>query len=102
MSTEAEPTQPSERVVPSFARGFPKDAELDRLIDAFERGDYATVREDAPRLAKSTERDDVRRAARELRRRIDPDPIGVYLVGVAALLLAFLAWFYFSHAHGAP
>lgn len=98
MSAEAEPSQTT-RFVPAFARAFPKNAELDRLVDAFERGDYAAVREGAPRLAKSTDRDDVRRAARELRRRIDPDPLAVYLVVVAALLLVVLAGFYFTHAH---
>ena len=99
MSAEAEPSETTRRFVPAFARAFPKNAELDRLVEAFERGDYAAVREGAPRIAKSTDRDDVRRAARELRRRIDPDPLAVYLVVVAALLLVVLAGFYFTHAH---
>jgi hypothetical protein len=84
---------------PAFARDFPADAELTRLVEAFERGEYALVREAAPRLANSTEDDDVRRAARELRRRLDPDPLAVYLLGVAAALLVFLAYWFWTHPH---
>lgn len=85
---------------PSFARHFPREPELDKLVAAFERGNYALVRAEAPRLMKATERDDVRLAARELRRRIDPDPLASFLLVAAAGLLAFLAYFYFAHAHG--
>jgi hypothetical protein len=85
---------------PSFARHFPREPELDRLVAAFERGNYALVREQAPRLMKATARDDVRLAARELRRRIDPDPLASFLLVAAAGLLAFLAYFYFAHTHG--
>lgn len=85
--------------VPAFALSFPVDAELERLVAAFEAGDYALVRDAAPKLARQTESDEVRRAARELRRRVDPDPLMVYLLGVAALLLGVLAYWYWSHPH---
>ncbi|MFT3773503.1 MAG: hypothetical protein QM820_49635 [Minicystis sp.] len=85
---------------PAFARGFPADPDLAALVAAFEAGDYARVRREAPALAKKTDRDDVRAAARELRRRLDPDPLAVYLLGIAAVLLVFLAGWYLMHAHG--
>ncbi len=89
-----------QRDVPTFAAQFPADVELDALVDAFARGDYAAVRDGAPRLAERTADDDVRAAATLLRRRIDPDPLGKTLILVAAVLLGFLAWWYLAHAHG--
>ena len=82
-----------------FARDFPEDAELGRLVAAFEAGDYRTVREEAPKLAERTGDPRVRKAALDLRRRIGPDPIQLYLLGLTFVLLAFLtAWFYL-HKH---
>jgi hypothetical protein len=86
--------------VPRFATTFPADPELDALVDAFQRGDYAAVREGAPRLAERTTDEDVRAAARTLEERISPDPLGKTLILVAAALLLFLAWWYLAHAHG--
>ncbi len=78
-----------------FAKGFPDDPELGRLVKAFEAGDYRTIRDDAPKLAERTKDPLVREAALDLRRRIDPDPIQLYLIGLTFALLAFLtAWFY--------
>jgi hypothetical protein len=85
---------------PAFAAAFPRDPTLDALVAAFEAGDYARVRREAPALAKQTDRDDVRAAARELARRLDPDPLAAYLLGLAALLLTFLAGWYWLHGHG--
>jgi hypothetical protein len=51
---------------------------------------------------KQTDRAEVRKAARELVKRLDPDPIAVYLLAGAALLLAFLALWYWTHPHVAP
>src|SRR5258708_24940419 len=80
-----------------FAKGFPEDPELGRLLAAFESGDYRTVRDEAPKLAARTENPRVREAALDLRRRIDPDPIQLYMLGLTLALLVFLtAWFY-SH-----
>ncbi len=95
-----EAPEPDERAdLPAFARAFPRDPTLDALVVAFDGGDYARVRREAPALAKTTDRDDVRAAARELARRLDPDPLAVYLLGGAAVLLAFLAAWYWSHPH---
>ncbi|CAN98580.1 putative membrane protein [Sorangium cellulosum So ce56] len=80
----------------------PRDPEIERLEEAFERGDYALVRAEAGRLAKEAERDEIRRAARALLRRIDPDPLAVVLLVAAMALLAFLALWYWSHGHAAP
>ncbi len=84
---------------PAFARGYPRDSALDALVDAFERGDYARVRSEAPALARTTKDDEIRRAARDLRGRVDPDPLAVYLVAGALALLVVLAGYYWTHPH---
>ena len=85
---------------PAFTAGWPRDAALEDLVEAFARGDHRRVREEAPRLAERAVDDEVRRCARELRARIDPDPTGKALIVIAAVLLAFLAWWYLFHSHG--
>lgn len=91
---------------PAFAKDFPKDDELERLVAAFARGDYATVRTDAPKLAATTKDDAVKAAAVLLRERIEPDPSARLLVALAFALLAFLAgWWVMHHGpegNGAP
>lgn len=87
---------------PAFAARFPNDPALNDLVSAFEQGNYALVRREAPALAKRTDRPEVRKAARELARRIDPDPLAVYMLIAAVLLLVFLAAWYWSHPHEAP
>ena len=85
---------------PGFLLAFPEDPELQRLVRAFEAGNYEAVRLGAPRLAESTESAKVRAAARELRRRIDPDPLMKYLLAVAVALFAFVVWYtYQNHSH---
>ena len=85
-----------------FARSYPNDAELGRLLAAFESGDYRTVRDRAPKLAESTQDPLVKKAALDLRRRIDPDPVQLYLLGLTLALLTFLtAWFYIQQ-HQSP
>lgn len=89
--------------VPAFARSFPRHPQLDALLAAFEQGDYATVRREAPKLARSTgddaPGDDVRRAAKELLRRIEPDRLAILLLSLPVLLLGFLTVWYYLHAH---
>jgi hypothetical protein len=98
----AEATPEVDERVPAFARSFPQDEALDALVAAFEAGDYARVRREAPALARSTESDAVRRAARELARRLDPDPAAVYMLVAAVALLVFLAGWYWLHPHHTP
>jgi hypothetical protein len=88
--------------IPSFARSYPRHPQLDALVDAFEAGNYARVREEAARLADSSEPDEVRRAARDLRRRVDPDPVMIYLLLAAVALLGVLAIYYWTHQDGSP
>jgi hypothetical protein len=95
----APPPEEEDDGLPAFARAFPREPALDALVLAFEAGDYARVRREAPALARSTDDDAVRAAARELRRRLDPDPLAVYLLAAAALLLTFLAGWYWAHPH---
>jgi hypothetical protein len=90
----------SGRERPRFLLRFPKHPELEPLIQAFEAGDYALVRRDAPALAERTDDPAVRDAAMELRRRIDPDPLYKYLLAASVVLLAFLtAYAYLGHPH---
>jgi hypothetical protein len=84
---------------PGFLLEFPDDPELQRLVCAFEAGNYEAVRVGAPKLAATTESPAVRGAARELRRRIDPDPLMKYLLCVAVALFVFVVWYtYQNHA----
>ena len=98
----ADPSGSPAAKLPVFARAYPRDPELDALVDAFEAGNYARVREGAERLAGSAERDEVRRAARDLRRRVDPDPLMIYLLLAATALLVVLAVHYWTHQNGSP
>jgi hypothetical protein len=85
---------------PRFLLDFPEDPELDRLIAAFEAGNFARVRKDAPRLAETTADPAVKEAALELRRRIDPDPLAKYLLAVSfVLLLVLTIWAYAQASH---
>jgi hypothetical protein len=85
---------------PAFLLDFPHDPELERLLRAFESGNYALVRRDAPRLAETSDDPEVRDAAAELFRRIQPDPLIKYLLLASIALLAFLiAYVYGAHDH---
>lgn len=82
---------------PRFLLSFPKHPELDALVAAYEAGDFARVRSEAPKLAEQSDDPDVRDAALELRRRIDPDPLIRYLLLAAMGLLAFLVLYAYTH-----
>ena len=73
-----------------FAVDFPASPELDALVDAFARGDYAHVRAEAPKLEKATEDVAVRAAARTLLERTRPDPLAVRLLLLTGVLLLVL------------
>lgn len=85
---------------PPFLESFPDSPELIPVVNAFLRGDYATVRRQAPRVAESTEDEAVREAALELGNRIRPDPLVRYvLAATGVLLLLLIVWTYGGHAH---
>ena len=84
---------------PAFVLDFPKHPELDRLVRAFELGNYAFVREHGKKLAESSSDADVKNAAGELLRRIEPDPLVRILFGMTIALLLFMV-FYAYRAHG--
>jgi hypothetical protein len=80
---------------PAFLLAFPVDPELEALIAAFEEGNFARVRKEAPELARRTSDEAVRRAALELRQRIDPDPLLILMLLLALGLFTFIvSWIY--------
>lgn len=80
---------------PRFLLEFPEDPELESLILAFEEGNFAKVRAEAEPLARRTQNEAVRQAALELRRRIDPDPLLLWLLGLCFALFVFIVvWVY--------
>lgn len=91
------PLDAAGRERPRFLLGFPAHPELSRLSAAFEAGNYALVREEAPALAERAESPAVRAAALELRRRIEPDPLAKYLLALTAALLLLLAYWAYHH-----
>lgn len=84
---------------PAFVLGFPKDPELERVVRAFELGNYAYVREHAEKLAESTTDPAVRDAAEELLSRIEPDPLVKILFGMSVAMLAFMVFYAYTHGH---
>jgi hypothetical protein len=83
--------------LPAFARDFPSDARLDALVRAFADGDYARVRRDAPAVAKTADRDDVKLAARALLERTRADPLMVWLLVLTGVLLLTLSAYWWAH-----
>ncbi len=83
---------------PAFARGFPRHAELDSLVDAFAQGDYLAVRTRGPKLAASPDVPvEVKRAAEVLCARIEPDKTARTFFALAAALLVFLTVWWVTH-----
>lgn len=96
----SEAPAPVEAYRPPFARNYPRDPDLDRLLAAFVAGNYALVREEAEDLAARADDPQVARAAHDLRRRIEADPMAVAMLGGAAFLLLFLVLWFYTHRHG--
>ncbi len=93
-----------------FTKSFPDNPELRSLVVAFEQGRYDVVRQLAPRLAEATTDPheyrqpavdpEVASAAKEIRRRIEADPLAVkILLGVLVLLVLLTSWSYLVHQH---
>jgi hypothetical protein len=78
---------------PAFARDFPDDPGLARLVDAFARGNYRAVKDGVPALVANTDNDAVRAAATELLARTRPDPAAKIFFGLTlAVVLALSGW----------
>lgn len=87
----------SGRERPRFLLAFPDHPDIKRLTAAFEAGNYALVRAEAEAVAERAESPEVRDAALELQRRIEPDPLAKYLLALTAALLLFLTYFAYNH-----
>jgi hypothetical protein len=89
--------------VPAFARSFPTDPQLDALVQAFQAGNYAQVRKEAPELARSsTSSPEIQGAAKELLHRTQADPLMVWLLVITGFLLATLCLYWMTqpqHTH---
>jgi hypothetical protein len=84
---------------PSFSRDFPRTPALDALVDAFVRGDYALVRAEGAKLAASGEDEEVRRAARALVARTTADPLALWLLVIAGVLLVIVSAYWILREH---
>src|SRR6478735_7829446 len=84
---------------PRFLLEFPSDPALEQLVAAFEAGNYQAVREGAAKLVESTEDPIVAASARELARRIEPDPLMKYLLFVALGLFVAVVWYAYQGPH---
>lgn len=83
-----------------FAKHYPEDAALQKLLAAFDRGDYFAVRRDAEGVAKATKDPAVARAARDLRQRIEPAKTASLLLLVGLALAVFVGgYFLLQHEH---
>lgn len=84
---------------PPFAANYPRTPEMDRLLAAFRAGDYAYVRREAPAVAERSDDEGVKRAALDLRRRLEPEPVALYLLGLGVALLLALYGYYLQQSH---
>jgi hypothetical protein len=95
-----DPIGPDGSERPTFILDYPNDPELDRLVRAFELGNYAFVREHAAEVAQKSTDPRVRAAAAELARRIEPDPLVKTLLFMSLALFVVLAfWAYQTHGN---
>lgn len=95
---EPESARPPRRA--RFLDDLPSDPQIEPIIEAFEAGNYARVHELATELLARSEDEDVRRAARELERRTEPDPLGRALLLMSiGLFILVVIWTYSSHGH---
>jgi hypothetical protein len=94
-----EASSPAKPHRPGFAASYPQSDELDALLAAFEAGNYRLVRRRAARLVETAEDDDVRRAADDLRRRLDPDRLTIFLFLLPLGLLLVLVVHYLLGTH---
>jgi hypothetical protein len=106
MNASPDPNDPSERAASEapddeptsslpFLDDFPEHEGLSRAVTAFENGNYAEVRKLCQKLLEHEQDADVRRAATELLRRIEPDRLVVAILWASFVLLGIvILWAY--------
>lgn len=82
-----------------FLDGFPEHEGLSRAVAAFEDGNYAETRRLCEQLLDTEEDEDVRDAASELLRRMEPDRMIVIILWASFALLALVALAVYGHGH---
>jgi len=92
------PSREAEKT-PGFARNYPDDSDLAKLVQAFGRGDFKAVRLHAPGLAASSSDLRVKLAAAELLARINPSRAEKTLLHVTFFLLVFITGWWLLHRH---
>lgn len=88
--------------IPAFAKDFPEDPRLDALVALFEQGNYQKVRREAAALLKATDDKAIHAAVAEILKRLQPDPLALYLLAISAALLAILAGWYWTQTSPSP
>jgi hypothetical protein len=76
---------------PPFAADYPRTPEVERMVAAFEAGDFAAVRRAAAALRDAAD-PEVRRAALDLYRRSGSDAASLYLLLLGLGLALFVFW----------
>ncbi len=87
---------------PPFARDFPSDPELTALVRAFEAGDFAHVRREAPKLAARKDDAAIKDATALLVARTEADPLARGLLALTLVLLLGLTAFWLAHDSPKP
>jgi len=78
---------------PAFARDYPKSDAIDALVERFDAGDYAAVREGAKKLEAHAD-SAVRNAARDLASRTEPDPAMKWLFAAMVTMVAVVSAYF--------
>jgi len=78
--------------------------DLDAMAEAFDRGDYASVRRLAQRVESGTGGDEAKQAARAILERTRTDPLAIWLLVLTGVLLVTLTawWWHFNGTAKVP
>jgi len=85
---------------PPFARGYPPGEDIDTLLEAMRVGNHALVRRRTAELLEQSDDEATKTAARDLRRRLSPDPTSIYLWALGVALAIVLYGYYLVQSHG--
>ena len=80
-----------------FLSAFPQHPVLAQAVSAFVAGNYHDVQVICPRILSSDADEDVKDAARELLRRLQPDRLLINILWGTLLLLVILSLWAWSH-----